>query len=64
MTDTCYRTEMLREIGLQIQEKTFYVDEEFCTIPYLKANRFLLQDNLIIIIVSVVRHKAFLPIIW
>ena len=41
MTDTCYRTEMLREIGLQIQEKTYYVDEEFCTIPYLKANRFL-----------------------
>lgn len=34
MTDICYSTEMLRKVGLQIQEHTFYVDEEFCTIPF------------------------------
>lgn len=41
MTDTCYKTSLLKEIGLKIQENTFYVDEEFCTIPYLKVNRLL-----------------------
>jgi glycosyltransferase involved in cell wall biosynthesis len=35
MTDICYKVHLLRNIDLQIQEKTFYVDEEFCTIPFI-----------------------------
>jgi len=38
MTDICYRTQLLRDINLKIQENTFYVDEEFCTIPFVKVN--------------------------
>lgn len=33
MTDICYKTDILRKVNLKIQENTFYVDEEFCTIP-------------------------------
>lgn len=39
MTDTCYRTALLKNIDLKIQENTFYVDEEFCTIPYQKVEK-------------------------
>lgn len=41
MTDTCYRTSLLNDINLRIQENTFYVDEEFCTIPYQKVERVI-----------------------
>lgn len=34
MTDICYKTDLLHKVGLRIQEHTFYVDEEFCTIPF------------------------------
>lgn len=34
MTDICYRTLLLRETKLKLQENTFYVDEEFCCYPF------------------------------
>lgn len=37
MTDTCYKTKLLRDMKLTIQENTFYVDEEFCGIPFRKV---------------------------
>ena len=39
MTDTCYRTSLLKDVNIHIQENTFYVDEEFCTIPYQKVKK-------------------------
>ncbi len=37
MTDLCYKTELLKRAGFKMQEHTFYVDEEFCTIPFQKV---------------------------
>lgn len=37
MADLCYKTSFLRKTGLRLQEKIFYVDEEFCSIPFLWA---------------------------
>lgn len=39
MTDICYRTKILQDMKLTIQEHTFYVDEEFCTLPFMLVNR-------------------------
>lgn len=41
MTDICYKTELLRKTGLKIQENTFYVDEEFCSLPFLWVKTIL-----------------------
>lgn len=40
MTDICYKTSLLHKINLRIQEHTFYVDEEFCTLPFIEATSF------------------------
>ena len=34
MTDLCYKTSLLREVNLELQKNTFYVDEEFCSYPF------------------------------
>ncbi len=34
MTDICYKTSFLRKIGFKMQHNTYYVDNEFCTIPF------------------------------
>ena len=39
MTDICYRTKILQDMKLTIQEHTFYVDEEFCTLPFMHVSR-------------------------
>lgn len=41
MTDICYKTELLKNVNLSIQENTFYVDEEFCCIPFVKVNSII-----------------------
>ena len=43
LASSSYRTELLRECGLHLFEKTFYVDMQFniYPIPYLKTVRFL-----------------------
>lgn len=37
MTDLCYKTDLLRKVNLTIQENTFYVDEEYCSFPFERA---------------------------
>lgn len=38
MTDICYKTAVLKNAGLKIQEHTFYVDEEYCSIPFISIH--------------------------
>lgn len=46
MSTSTYKTELLREANLHLQEKTFYVDMEYNTqpIPYVKTFEFLDLD--------------------
>lgn len=41
MTDVCFNINSLKESGLWIQEKTFYVDEEYCTIPCIAIKKII-----------------------
>lgn len=34
MPNICYKTQILRSLDFSLQEKTYYVDEEFCIIPF------------------------------
>lgn len=34
MTDICYNTQLLKTIGFKMQHHTFYVDNEFCALPF------------------------------
>ena len=34
MTDICYNTHLLKRIGFKMQHNTFYVDNEFCALPF------------------------------
>jgi glycosyltransferase involved in cell wall biosynthesis len=39
MTDISFKLSFLRRINLTIQENTFYVDDEYCTIPCKKVDK-------------------------
>ena len=39
--NTTYRTAMLRQMGLCMQDNMFFVDEEYVVLPYLKAERVI-----------------------
>ena len=41
---TGYRTGLLREAGFQLQDNTFYVDEEYVLLPMLRAGSVLFLD--------------------
>lgn len=41
MTESCYKTEILKNMGLKILENTFYVDEIYCLLPFLHCNTFV-----------------------
>ncbi len=41
---TAYRTGLLREAGFQLQDNTFYVDEEYVLLPMLRAGSVLFLD--------------------
>lgn len=45
MTDICYKTSLLHDIGLHIQEGIFYVDEEYCSIPFINVSTISFFGN-------------------
>ena len=45
MHELFYRTDLLREIKLNIREKVSYDDEEYCTMPFIKATSVRFIDE-------------------
>jgi glycosyltransferase involved in cell wall biosynthesis len=39
MTDICYNLSFLKKLNITIQENTFYVDDEYCTIPCKEVDK-------------------------
>ncbi|MCB5940441.1 glycosyltransferase family 2 protein [bacterium 210820-DFI.6.52] len=47
MATLCYRTDILQKNNIWLQEKTFYVDEEFDVLPFIYIKKVFVSDLLI-----------------